>query len=184
MMVQVSVHRLFMLRFRDYLILVLPVTLLSCVASGSADKTTTPPATPADRIVIEKSAHTMKLMRDDRVLKTYKVALGDPKSAKQQEGDRATPEGEYVIDAKNEHSRLRRALHISYPNAEDRERAKKLGVSPGGDVEIHGQPAKYAWVGFLHRYEDWTAGCVAVSNSEIEEIWSVVPVGTQVEIRP
>ena len=78
-MVQVSVHSLFILRFRDYLIFVLPVTLLGCVASGSADKTTTPPATPADRIVIEKSAHTMKLMRDDRVLKTYKVALGNPK---------------------------------------------------------------------------------------------------------
>ena len=89
-----------------------------------------------------------------------------------------------MIDAKNEHSRFHRALHISYPNAEDRERAKKLGVSPGGDVEIHGQPAKYAWVGFLHRYEDWTAGCVAVSNSETEEIWSVVLVGTKVEIRP
>lgn len=172
-----------MLRFSN-LIFALPVVLLGCAASGATDKNTMPPAKTADRIVIEKSAHTMKLMSGGQVLKTYKVALGNPKGAKQQESDRATPEGEYVIDAKNEHSRFHRALHISYPNAADRERAKKLGVSPGGDVEIHGLPAKYAWVGFLQRYKDWTAGCVAVTNSEIEEIWPLVPVGTKVEIRP
>ena len=162
--------------------LLLVLTVISA-PDGAADKTITSPAKKAERIVIVKSAHTMTLVSGGQVIKTYKVALGDPVGAKKQQGDRETPEGEYVIDSKNTHSRFHRALHISYPNAEDRERAKKLGVSPGGDVEIHGQPAKYAWVGFLHRYENWTAGCVAVSNSEIEEIWSVVPVGTKVEIR-
>jgi len=119
-----------------------------------------------------------------QVLKTYKVALGDPVGAKKQQGDRETPEGEYVIDSKNTHSRFHRALHVSYPNSADRERARKLGVSPGRDVEIHGLPSKYAWLGFLHRQMDWTAGCIAVTNSEIDEIWPLVPLGTPVEIRP
>lgn len=157
--------------------------MVGCAASGEADKAATKPKT-ADRIVIEKSAHTMELMSGSQVLKTYRVALGNPKGAKQQEGDRETPEGEYVIDAKNEHSRFHRALHISYPNAADRERAKNLRVNPGADVEIHGLPSMFAWAGSLHRSKDWTAGCVAVTNSEIEEIWPLVPVGTKVEIRP
>ena len=93
-------------------------------------------------------------------------------------------EGVYVIDSKNSHSRFHLALHISYPNAADRERARKLGVSPGGDVEIHGLESKYAWVGSLHRQTNWTAGCIAVTNPEIDEIWPLVPVGTPVEIRP
>jgi murein L,D-transpeptidase YafK len=157
--------------------------MAGCAASGVADKALTKSKT-ADCIVIEKSAHTMKLMSGSQELKTYKVALGDPKGTKQQEGDRKTPEGEYVIDSKNEHSRFHRALHISYPNAADRKHAKKLAVSPGGDVEIHGLPSVLAWVGSLHRVRDWTAGCVAVTNSEIDEIWPLVPVGTKVEIRP
>lgn len=161
----------------------LVLLMVGCAAQGVADKAATKPQA-ADRILIEKSAHTMKLMRGDQALKTYKVALGNPKGAKQREGDRETPEGEYVIDAKKEHSRFHRALHISYPNAADRERAKKLGVNPGGDVEIHGLPSVFAWVGSLHRLKDWTAGCVAVTNSEMDEIWPLVPVGTKVEIRP
>jgi murein L,D-transpeptidase YafK len=172
-----------MLRICHVIFAALVLLMVGCTATVVADKGTTKPNT-ADRIVIEKSAHTMKLMSGGQVLKTCKVSLGNPKGAKQQEGDRETPEGEYVIDAKKEHSRFHRALHISYPNAADRERAMKLGVNPGGDVEIHGLPATFAWVGPLHRFKDWTAGCVAVTNSEIDEIWSLVPVGTKVEIRP
>jgi murein L,D-transpeptidase YafK len=124
-------------------------------------------------------------MSGGKVIKTYKVALGgDPVGSKIKAGDKKTPEGEYVIDSKNEHSRFHLALHISYPNAADRERARKLGVSPGGGVEIHGLEAKYAWVGSLHRQVDWTAGCIAVTNPEIDEIWPLVRVGTPVEIRP
>ena len=161
------------------LLFVIILSTFGCAADKSALAPTT-----ADLILIEKSAHTMTLLNGGHVLKTYKVALGDPKGAKQRTGDRETPEGDYVIDAKNEHSRFHRALHISYPSAADRERARKQGVSPGGDVEIHGLLEKYAWVGSLQHYKDWTAGCVAVSNTEIEEIWTLVPVGTKVEIRP
>jgi murein L,D-transpeptidase YafK len=149
--------------------------------SSAADKT---PKETAERIVIEKSARTMTLMSGGQVLKTYKVALGNPVGTKEQEGDGKTPEGTYFIDSKNPHSHFHRALHISYPNPADRERARKLGVNPGGDVEIHGLPWTFGWLGSLHRIKDWTSGCIAVTNSEIEEIWPLVSVGTPVEIRP
>jgi murein L,D-transpeptidase YafK len=118
-------------------------------------------------------------------LKTFKVALGSqPVGAKQQQGDHKTPEGMYSVDAKNAHSQFYMALHLSYPSAEDRLRARKLGVSPGGDVEIHGLGKKYGWIGGRHRLFDWTDGCIAVTNEEIEEIFRLVPTGTRVEIRP
>lgn len=138
----------------------------------------------ADRIVIVKSAHTMTLMSGGHAIKTYKVALGDPVAPKTQIGDKKTPEGVYFIDAKNPQSQFHRALHLSYPNASDRERARELGVRPGGDIVIHGLPRQYAWMGAAHRSIDWTTGCIAVTNPEIDEIWAEVEVGTPVEIRP
>jgi len=142
-------------------------------------------AKQADRVVIEKSKRTMTLMSGGMVLKTYKVALGgQPVGAKQRIGDHKTPEGLYIVDQKKAASRFHRALHISYPNARDKENARKLGVSPGGDVEIHGLGAKYGWVGAAHRQMDWTDGCIAVTNEEIDEIWPLVAVGTPVEIKP
>jgi murein L,D-transpeptidase YafK len=158
------------------------VTLISSLAAQTAEPS---PLVKADFVIIEKSARTMKLKRGDKVLKTYKVALsGQPVGAKEREGDHKVPEGQYTVDAKNAHSQFHLALHISYPNAADRERARKLGVKPGGDIEIHGLGKNYAWVGSMHRQMDWTDGCVAVTNSEIEEIWPLVAVGTRVEIRP
>ncbi len=146
--------------------------------------TPTPPK-QADRIVIEKSKRTLNLMSGNTVLKTYKVALGgQPVGAKQRQGDHKTPEGIYVVDRKNPASLFHRALHISYPNAQDRENARKLHASPGGDVEIHRIGAKYGYLGAAHRLTDWTDGCIAVTNEEINEIWPLVPVGTTVEIKP
>lgn len=113
----------------------------------------------------------------------YKVALGrNPVGPKLRKGDHKTPEGEYAIDGRKEHSRFYRALHISYPNAEDRERAQAGGYDPGGDVEIHGIENGLGWIGSLHRRVDWTDGCVAVTDSEMDEIWNVVKVGTKVEV--
>jgi murein L,D-transpeptidase YafK len=144
-----------------------------------------PEAKKADRIVVLKSDRTMTLERDGHVVKTYKVALGgQPMGAKERQGDHKTPEGEYVVDAKNANSQFYLALHLSYPNVTDRARARKLGVSPGGDVEIHGLGKKYGWIGARHRLSDWTDGCIAVTNEEIEEVFGMVPVGTRVEIRP
>ena len=98
--------------------------------------------------------------------------------------DARTPEGRYVIDSRNAASAYHKALHISYPNSDDRKRAAKLGVAPGGAVMIHGLPNGKGWVGPTHRLYDWTLGCIAVTDQEIDEIWNLVPVGTPVEIRP
>ena len=142
-------------------------------------------AEQADRIVIVKSQRTLTLYRQGQVLKTYKVALGShPVGPKTQQGDHRTPEGIYTIDSRNSHSQFHLSLHVSYPNADDRARAKKLRVSPGGDIFIHGLPPAYSYLGPLHRKWDWTLGCVAVTDQEIEEIWSMVPIGTTVEIKP
>jgi murein L,D-transpeptidase YafK len=156
--------------------------LLCCAQSASANKRE---VLQADRIVIMKSARTLTLLRQGQVLKTYKVALGqEPLGPKTQRGDSRTPEGEYIIDSRNPHSQFHLSLHVSYPNARDRARAAKLGVNPGGDIMIHGLPPAYAYLGALHRQTDWTLGCIAVTNAEIEEIWSLVPNGTKVEIKP
>lgn len=139
----------------------------------------------ADKILIIKSAHSMTLLSGDKVLKIYKVALGTaPIGPKRIEGDHKTPEGNYSIDAKNPQSQFHLALHISYPNAQDRLRAEKSGTRPGGAIMIHGLAKQFAYLGPLHRQVDWTDGCVAVTNAEIEEIWKLVPLGTRVEIRP
>jgi murein L,D-transpeptidase YafK len=138
-----------------------------------------------DHILIIKSARTLSLMKGDRILKTYNVALGrQPIGPKERQGDHRTPEGTYFVDRKLPNSRFHLALHLSYPNAFDRERAHGLGVSPGGDVEVHGLPSVFAWLGSLHRHIDWTDGCIAVTNAEIEEIYPIVSVGIPVEIRP
>jgi murein L,D-transpeptidase YafK len=139
----------------------------------------------ADRIVIVKSERTMTLLRRGKALKTYKVALGhQPLGPKTQLGDNKTPEGVYTIDSRNPGSHYHLALHISYPSPADRERARKQRVDPGGAIMIHGLPQGYSWLGPLHRQSDWTLGCVAVTDAEIEEIWGLVPLGTVVEIKP
>ncbi|HET9283317.1 MAG TPA: L,D-transpeptidase family protein [Candidatus Angelobacter sp.] len=129
--------------------------------------------------------HYDDLQRKQSSARIYKVALGTaPVGPKRVEGDHKTPEGIYTIDAKNPQSQFHLSLHISYPDAADRERARKLGVKPGGAIMIHGLPPRFAYLGALHRKVDWTDGCVAVTNAEIEEIWKLVPVGTRVEVRP
>ncbi|MCI0349675.1 MAG: L,D-transpeptidase family protein [Acidobacteriales bacterium] len=127
----------------------------------------------------------MQLMAGKDVVKTYKIALGtQPVGAKQKQGDRKTPEGNYVINGKNPNSQFHRSLRISYPNAADRERARKLKVDPGGDIMIHGIGKQYGWLRAMHRQTDWTWGCIAVTNEEVEEIWKLVPIGRPIEIRP
>jgi murein L,D-transpeptidase YafK len=139
----------------------------------------------ADSVLILKKDHLLKLLAGDKVIRTYKVALGQGGlEPKQREGDARTPEGHYIIDSRNAASEYHLALHVSYPNAADRKRAARLGVSPGGAIMIHGLPKGKGWIGPAHRLHDWTLGCIAVTDPEIEEIWKLVPVGTPVEIRP
>ncbi len=139
----------------------------------------------ADSIVVEKSQHRLSLFHRGTLLRSYLVALGQqPVGDKVRVGDNRTPEGLFRIEARNPGSRYHRSLKISYPDAAHQRRARSLGVSPGGDIMIHGLPARQAWVGAAHRDFDWTEGCIAVTNREIEEIWSVVPVGTPILIKP
>jgi len=159
------------------------VSLAMAVAISSSAKNV--PDVKVDQIIVVKSKRTMTLMHHDQVVKSYRVALGTvPVGAKQKHGDHKTPEGDYIINGKNPHSRFHLALRISYPNTVDRQRALKMGVPTGGDVMIHGVMPEYAWLGTRQSETDWTDGCIAVSNSEIEEIFKLVPVGTKVKIRP
>ena len=148
-----------------------------------------PPMVPAPEratsIIVEKAARRLTLMRDGVAGRTYDVALGaNPVGHKQQEGDGRTPEGAYAIDFKNPRSRFHLALRISYPNADDRDRAARNGAPPGGDIMIHGLPNGLGWLGAWHRERDWTDGCIAVTDAQIEEIWAMVDVGTKIDIRP
>ncbi len=140
---------------------------------------------PANKILIEKKDRRLTLSAKGKVLKTYQIALGgNPIGPKERQGDNKTPEGTYVIDSRNRDSRYYLSLHISYPNEKDKKRAKQLGVAPGGDIMIHGIKDGFSWVGDLHTEVDWTKGCIAVTDEEIEEIDRLVPNGTTVEIRP
>jgi murein L,D-transpeptidase YafK len=143
------------------------------------------PQQKATRVLVLKKEHKMELFSGETVIKTYTVALGRGGLApKQRQGDHLTPEGIYQIDRRNKNSGFYRALHVSYPNDDDRERARKLGVAPGGDIMIHGVKNGLGWLGSMHRTIDWTDGCIAVTDTEMDEIWSLVPDGTPVEIRP
>jgi murein L,D-transpeptidase YafK len=140
---------------------------------------------PADRVMIEKSERRLTLLSNGKILKTYKIALGgNPSGPKERQGDNKTPEGTYVIDSRNLSSPYHISLHLSYPNERDKERARKLGVPPGGDIMIHGIKNGFSMVGDRHTGIDWTKGCIAVTNEEIEEIEKLVPNGTIVDIKP
>jgi len=140
---------------------------------------------PADKVLIKKKERRLTLLSNNEVIKTYKIALGgNPIGPKERQGDNKTPEGTYIIDSRNRDSGYHLSMHISYPNDKDKMRAKELGVSPGGDIMIHGIKNGLSWVGASHAEVDWTKGCVAVADEEMEEIYKLVPNGTIVEIRP
>jgi murein L,D-transpeptidase YafK len=144
-----------------------------------------PPGIIADRVLVEKAARRLTLLRNGTPLKTYRMALGRaPVGPKEQEGDHRTPEGVYVIDLHKEDSDFHRALHISYPEQRDLDQAAARGVAAGCDIMIHGIRNGLGWIGAFHRRTDWTAGCLAVTDFEIEEIWRAVPDGTPIEVRP
>jgi|CXWL01.1.fsa_nt_gi murein L,D-transpeptidase YafK len=172
---------------RRLLILLAGAVLLAAVAlAARADAQSLPAGFVADLVVVEKAARRLHLMREGRIAKTYAVVLGgNPIGHKQQEGDQRTPEGRYVLDWRNPKSQFTLALHVSYPNGADRAAARSRGVSPGGDIMVHGQPR---WLGGADSAAalpgDWTLGCIALSNADMREIWNHVRDGTPIEIRP
>jgi murein L,D-transpeptidase YafK len=141
--------------------------------------------TRADAILVVKSEHRLYLLHGGAVVRSYPVKLGlNPVGPKRHEMDFRTPEGRYMIDGRNANSRYFRALHVSYPNAEDRREAAALRVRPGGDIMIHGLPNAPQKPLAYYQTQDWTNGCIALSNEDLREVWSLVPARVPVEIRP
>lgn len=163
---------------------------LSALASKPAyidvhDNAVIPEGVIIDSIAVHKSAHEMLVFSHKHLIKIYKVQLGlCPVGAKQCTGDLKTPEGLYYINGKNPYSRFHKSLSISYPNAVDLTRAHKLGKDPGGDVMIHGLPNGEENVGPNRYRNDWTWGCIAIRNNEIDELFSHIDAGVPILITP
>lgn len=169
----------------------LAAAVLSVLATGVllwANRPDSPPLPTdarADAVLVDKSDRTLALLRGGRTLKTYRVSLGGaPEGHKRREGDERTPQGRYRLDYRNPNSAAHLALHVSYPDSADVARAAAAGVPPGGMIMIHGIWNGLGWIGRMHRWVDWTDGCIAVTNREMDEIWRAVPNGTPIEIRP
>jgi len=154
---------------------ILPILLTLFALDAFAD---------VDLVKVDKSDRKMYLMDDGNVLMEYDIALGaNPKGHKVQEGDERTPEGTYTLDYLKLDSAFHKAMHISYPNANDIAKAKSLGVSPGGFIMVHGQKNGIEWLSFISQWFNWTNGCIAVTNDEMDEFIKLVKVGTKIQIQ-
>jgi hypothetical protein len=142
-------------------------------------------AEKADRVLVKKSESRLYLQRDGKTFASFKVAFGaEPTGHKQQEGDERTPEGRYVLDSKNDKSTFYKSIHISYPSAQDAAAAKARGVDAGGLIMVHGQKNGFGWLAPVMQWFNWTDGCIAVTNNEMDTIWNAVDAGTPIEIQP
>lgn len=160
-------------------------TLLACavllVVSGLPASATM----KVDLVRVDKSDRRMQLLSKGEVVRSYWIALGaSPVGHKQQEGDERTPEGRYMLDWRNPKSAAYKSIHVSYPNKADKAAAKAMGVDPGGMIMIHGQINGFGFWAFLTQWFNWTDGCIAVTDPEMEEIWALVENGTPIEINP
>ncbi len=170
------------------MLLVLALTLVTVgLIPGCASKPAATPSPYVDRVLVKKSERSMELHKDGAVYRAYRISLGDqPRGHKLQEGDERTPEGNYVLDWRNPNSSFYKSIHVSYPNDLDRTVARSLGVSPGGMIMIHGLPNWLSSPRLAEEYRraDWTNGCIAVGNEEMDEIWRLVRDGTPITILP
>jgi len=137
-----------------------------------------------DHVEVYKAKHELRLVAGDHVIKKYRVSLGRQGGKKERAGDNRTPEGVYVIDYVKRDTSFHRALHISYPNATDAAQAARKGVSPGGNIMIHGLPGETKLIKRIHEAFDWTEGCIALTNPEIDEVAHLVRAGTPIVIYP
>ena len=139
----------------------------------------------ADKILVEKTSRKLHLLSNGVPFRTFDIALGPaPDGDKEQEGDQKTPEGYYMVDERNPDSDYFLSIHISYPSAADRAEAYKKGLDPGGQIMIHGQPNEPKYSAAYYAREDWTNGCIAVSNSDMIDIWLMTPNSVPIEILP
>jgi murein L,D-transpeptidase YafK len=141
-------------------------------------------ADTADSVLVDKSDERLYLLKDGNVFAEYSVSFGaNPEGHKQEEGDERTPEGSYILDYKKADSAFYKAIHVSYPNDEDKKAASAKGVDPGSAIMIHGQRNRLGWLAYITQRFNWTDGCIAVTNGEMDEIWNSVPANTPIEIR-
>ncbi len=169
-------------------IVVWPGHVLASEANGTAallSSSSSPPKLKASAVLVDKSNRSLRLLNDGKTLREYSISLGkQPVGHKLYEGDQRTPEGRYILDWRNSNSKFYRSLHVSYPNRRDAARAHKLGKSPGGNIMIHGLPNEFHYAPWLYKGKDWTDGCIAVNNTEMDEIWEMVDDGTPIIILP
>jgi murein L,D-transpeptidase YafK len=161
------------------------ILLVGLMLAGCASES--PESTRVDRVVVRKSERKLELIQDGKVVREYQIALGNrPRGHKFQRGDERTPEGDYVLDWRNPNSRFYKSIHVSYPNAQDTRFARFSGLDPGDMIMIHGQPNYIRSVKVKAEYQDrdWTDGCIAVQNQEMDEIWRFVRYGTPIKILP
>jgi murein L,D-transpeptidase YafK len=169
-----------------WIIALLSIVILGGLVSGCASKPE-PQVQYVDKVVVRKAERKLQLIHDGDVYREYKVSLGDqPVGHKFREGDERTPEGDYILDWRNPNSSFHKSIHISYPNARDRAFARAMGFSPGGMIMIHGLPNWLTSPAVARDYDgvDWTNGCIAVKNHEMDEIWRLVRDGTPIRILP
>ena len=181
------VHSLRRTAPRPWVALGLAAALLLAVAASGPVRAQIPHFKPikADLVIVRKAARSLELLQAGRVIATYRVALGrDPEGAKRQEGDGRTPEGVYTLDWRNANSNFYRSMHVSYPRAWDDLYAFRWGVSPGGEIMLHGLPNGVPAGRVGHPYVDWTDGCIALTNDEMDDIWARVDDGTTIIIYP
>ncbi|MCG8564473.1 MAG: L,D-transpeptidase family protein [Desulfobacterales bacterium] len=168
-----------MVRIHLWMMVLVLVVGLGCAPGGDGS------LPRADRIRVFKGERRLELVRADQVVADFKIALGSqPRGHKAVEGDGKTPEGKYVLDYKKVDSSYYRAIHISYPNARDRARAEGKGMDPGGLIMIHGQPNGWGALAFILQRFDWTQGCIALSNGDMDRVWQSVVVPLPIEILP
>lgn len=162
--------------------LVLALFVVAGLAACAPSKFRTYNGPEVTRIEVHKGARKMYMLHNEKVLRQFNIGLGfNPVGHKEVEGDSRTPEGLYYIDRRNPNSAFHLSIGISYPNEQDRARAKAMGKSPGGDIFIHGQARKHR---LRNRGRDWTDGCIAVTDREMEDIYAMVKVGTPIMIYP
>jgi murein L,D-transpeptidase YafK len=157
------------------------------LAGCASSEPTTPKLTRAEKVVVKKSERKMQLIQGGKVVREYRIALGNqPRGHKMRQGDERTPQGDYILDWRNPYSSFYKSIHVSYPNSLDLGLARFVGDDPGGMIMIHGQPnhVRSAKVKAEYKRRDWTDGCIAVQNHEMDEIWRTVRDGTPIQILP
>lgn len=173
------------MRFKKIILLFIALLLTSAMIYYFLPEAKLPSDAKVDKLILKKNKRELSVFYQGKLLKTYHVSLGrNPKGHKQKEGDKKTPEGLYFIDSKNPQSGYHRNLGVSYPNKEDILNAKNAGVDPGGEIKIHGLRNGLGFIGKFHWWFDWTAGCIALTDQEIDELYRAVEMRSPILIQP